>query len=297
MTRVESGGVVAKRDKKYPVLLGGIKDAPEQLYYRGSWNSDIFKNCLAVVGTRRMTSYGRRVTDQIVGEVASRGITIVSGFMYGIDAQAHRAAIEAGGKTIAVMPCGIDLVHPAHQTDLHEDITDSGGLIVSEYQSTHPAAIWTFSRRNRIVAGLSQTILVVEAGEGSGALITANFAKKYGRKIMVIPNSIVSPVSRGVTQLLREGAAPVECAGDVLQHYGIIGFKREQKKPPIEEILEEVEGEVEKNIVRQLEKEAMEVDELARVLGINASDLGSALSLLQLGGYIREEQGMFYLCS
>ncbi|MCH7605430.1 DNA-protecting protein DprA, partial [Patescibacteria group bacterium] len=210
--------VITKKQRKYPALLAQGGDAPKQLYYRGSWDDELFDKCLAVVGTRRMTNYGKRITEQFIGEIAAAGVTIVSGFMYGIDATAHKAALQAGGKTIAVMPCGIDLIHPEYQADLYQEILDAGGLIISEYEGTYPAVSWMFPRRNRIVAGLSQATLVVEAGENSGALITANFAKKYGRKIFAVPNPLTSAVSKGVTQLLKEGAELVGSADDILQY-------------------------------------------------------------------------------
>ena len=288
--------VIQKEDPRYPKLLGEIGNAPKQLYYRGQWSPEIFERCLAVVGTRKMTSYGKRMTEQIVGGVASAGITIVSGFMYGIDAEAHKAALRAGGKTIAVMPCGIDVIHPEYQADLYEEILDTGGLIISEYEGTHPAIFWTFPRRNRIVAGLSKATLVMEAGEDSGALITANLAKKYGRKVFAVPNPLTSAVSQGVTQLLKEGAAVVSGASDILQYYGMrqrLGSSAPKRgtEPPGQL----PEDPLEQKIVGQLEKEAMEIDILARKLEIPAAKLGAAISMLQLEGHITQEQGKLYV--
>tara|TARA_Y100000310_G_scaffold96282_1_gene94039 strand:- start:6128 stop:6994 length:867 start_codon:yes stop_codon:yes gene_type:complete len=284
--------VITKDDKEYPELLKQTGDAPKRLYYKDTWNEELFEKCLAVVGTRRMTNYGKRITEQIVGEVASAGVTIVSGFMYGIDAVAHQAALKVGGKTIAVMPCGIDLIHPEYQADVYQEILDTDSLIVSEYESTHPATSWTFPRRNRIVAGLSRATLVVEAGEGSGALITANLAKKYGRKVFAVPNPLTSVVSQGVTQLLKEGATLVSGAQDILQYYGIFS-KRDLGAPKSR--LGEIEGELEQKIVEQLEKEAMEIDILARKLEIPAAQLGAAISLLQMEGHITKEQGKLHV--
>ena len=286
------GNVITKEDKKYPKALKDIGDAPKQLYYRGQWTPEIFDRCLAVVGTRRMTSYGKRITEQIVGEVAAAGVTIVSGFMYGIDAEAHKAAVRTGGKTIAVMPCGIDVIHPEYQADLYQEILDTGGLIISEYEGTHPAISWTFPRRNRIVAGLSKATLVVEAGQDSGALITADLAKKYARKVFAVPNPLTSAVSQGVTQLLKEGAILVGSAQDVLQYYGMAP-KRDLGMPKSR--LREIEDELEQKIVEQLEKEAMAIDMLARKLEIPAAKLGAAISMLQLEGYITKEQGKLYV--
>src|SRR3989344_5079370 len=186
--------VITKEDSKFPELLKQIPDAPKQLYYKGEWNEDLFDNCLAVVGSRRMTQYGKRVTEQIVGEVAGAGVTIVSGFMYGVDATAHKAALAFGGKTIAVMPCGIERIHPEHQKDLYEKILGTGpakspdgdrgasGLVVSEWNGDSMPQLWTYPRRNRIVAGLSKATLVVEAGLDSGSLNTAELPRKIGGK-------------------------------------------------------------------------------------------------------------------
>ncbi|MCK5199756.1 MAG: DNA-processing protein DprA, partial [Spirochaetales bacterium] len=172
---------------EYPYLLRQIKDPPPKLYFRGNWDPDIFKETLSVVGSRRMTRYGEIITHSLVSAIASKEITIVSGFMYGIDAQAHNAALESGGRTIAVMPCGIEKIHPEYQSDLHERILNNNGLVVSEYTGDAPPALWTYPRRNRIIAGLSPLLLVVEAGIKSGALITAKIAAKYNKKIFAVP--------------------------------------------------------------------------------------------------------------
>lgn len=292
---VDTMNILTKEDARYPKLLAELGDAPKQLHYKGTWSPELFEKCLAVVGTRRMTNYGKRVTEQIVGEIAAAGVTIVSGFMYGIDATAHQAALRVGGKTIAVMPCGIDVIHPEYQADLHQQILDTGGLVISEYEGAHPAISWTFPRRNRIVAGLSRATLVVEAGEDSGALITANLAKKYARKVFAVPNPLTSAVSQGVTQLLKEGATLVGSAQDILRYYGIktqnAGTKTKHKTQNTEYKPETLEG----KIMRQLGKESLYMDELARKLAVPAAQLGSAVSLLQLEGRIFEEEGKLHV--
>lgn len=212
--------VVIKGNKKYPKLLKKIgKDAPKQLYYKGSFDKEIFDNCLAVVGSRQMTTYGKRVVEQIVTPLSGAGVTIVSGFMYGVDAAAHKTAVQAGGKTIAVMPCGIDLIHPEYQQDLYMEILNNNGLVISEYEGNMQPSNWTYPRRNRIVAGLSKAVLIVEAGLKSGSLITANFAKKFGRKIFVVPGPITSENSKGIMQLIKEGATPISKVEDILDYY------------------------------------------------------------------------------
>ena len=271
---------------KYPALLKEIKESPKKLYYKGNWDSSLFEKCLAVVGSRRMTSYGRQITNKLVSEIAQAGITIVSGFMYGVDATAHKSALEAGGRTIAVMPCGIDVVHPQYQEDLYKNILENNGLIVSEYESTFPPALWTYPRRNRIMAGLSHATMVVEAGEKSGSLITAGFAKKYNRKLFAVPGPLTSSVSKGTLQLIKEGAGIVTSAQDVLAAYGITGPKSLGKCSQPLNKLEQV-------IVEKLQQEPMEIDALSRLLEISASKIGTTVSLMQLKGLIFEEEGKY----
>ena len=183
--------------EKYPkALKEALKNlvtslGPKKLYYKGNWpalskveGNNIFSNCLAVVGSRHLTYYGRRATEQLVTECAVAGLTIVSGFMYGGDEAAHSAAVKCGGKTIAVMPCGIDLIHPSTQKKLYQEILDTGGLIISEYEGTAQPQTFTYVQRDRIVAGLCKAVLVTEAALESGSLITASYAKKYGKKVL-----------------------------------------------------------------------------------------------------------------
>ena len=282
--------VITIKDKRYPELLGKIgKDAPEKIYYKGNWDSEIFKNCLAVVGSRRLTSYGRKITEQLVTEIAASGVTIVSGFMYGGDEAAHRAAAEAGGRTISVMPCGIDMIHPEYQEELYNKILENKGLIISEYEGKFPPANWTYPRRNRIVAGLSKAVLIVEAGLNSGTLITAEFAKKFGRKIFAVPGPLTSEVSKGTAQLIKEGAEVVTEARDILKDYNISLTKPNLAKPSLN-----IEG-IEQEIINQLQKEPLEADNLARILGMSVSKIGTTLSLMQLKGFINQEGGKYYV--
>ncbi len=215
--------VVEITDKKYPKLLKEIgSHAPQKFYYKGVWNDEIFENCLAVVGSRRLTSYGRRATEQLVTEIAAAGITIVSGFMYGGDEAAHSSAVKAGGKTIAVMPCGIDIISPEYQKNLYNEILETGGLIISEYEKDFLPQTWSFVQRDRIVAGLSKAVLVTEASLDSGSLITANYAKKFGRKVFALPGQITSEVSKGTIKLIKEGAEVVTEARDILKFYKVL---------------------------------------------------------------------------
>ena len=302
--------VITINDKRYSKLLKKTgKAAQKKLDFKGQWDDEIFENCLAVVGSRQMTSYGKRVTEQLVTELAASGITIVSGFMYGVDAAAHKAALLAGGRTIAVMPCGIDVIHPEYQQDLYVEILNNKGLIISEYEGSFAPALWTYPQRNRIVAGLSKAALIIEAGEKSGSLITANLAKKFKRKVFVVPGPITSENSKGIMQLIKEGAEAVGSAKDILEYYGSHSeffsrftlkgsdasqkiqnarrFDPENLKPSLESL--------ERKIIEQLQRESLEIDELARVFGISIPELGTKLSLMELKGIIKQEGGKYHI--
>lgn len=282
--------IITIEDKRYPELLRKIGEkAPERLYYRGNWNGNIFENCLAVVGSRHMTSYGRKITEQLVTEITAAGLTIVSGFMYGGDEAAHRAAVEAGGRTIAVMPCGIDIIHPEYQEELYRDILNKNGLIISEFEGNFPPDKWTYPRRNRIVAGLSKAVLVVEAALNSGTLITTDYAKKFGRKIFAVPGPLTSDVSKGTAQLIKEGAGIATEARDILKYYNITPAKSCAKPG-----LAQMEG-LEKDIIEQLQRESLEIDTLARTFGLSVSKIGATLSLMQLKGFISQKEGKYYV--
>ena len=279
-------GVVDIKNKKYPKALKEIKSPPKRLYYRGNWDEDIFENCLAVVGSRRMTSYGRRIAEKMVRDIASAGITIVSGFMYGIDATSHRASLDGGGRTIAVMPCGVNIVHPEYQGELYDDILKNKGLIISEFEKDFPPDTWTYPKRNRIVAGLSKSTFVVEAALKSGSLITAGFAKKYKRKIFALPGPTSSKVSEGTNQLIKNGASIVTCAQDILDFYDI-------KKSDSNNLnFQKAEG-LEKKILEILKREPMERDALSRMFEIPSSKIGTILSLMTMKGLISQEGGKY----
>jgi DNA processing protein len=275
---------------RYPGLLKSIKEPPSLLYYKGNWSRDIFKNCLAVVGSRQMTTYGRRVTNELVSKIAQAGVTIVSGFMYGVDAQAHKAALSVGGRTIAVMPCGIDLIHPEYQDELYEQIIAKRGLVISEIKSDFPPGLWTYPRRNRIVAGLAQATLVVEAGLKSGSLITADLTKRFGRKLFAIPGPLTSSVCQGTLQLIKEGAGMVTNSDDILEVYGL--NQAVQVKKSLSNL-----NQLEQSIVETLAQEPREIDSLSRLVDISASKLGATLSLMQLRGLVSEEKGRYYVNS
>lgn len=285
-------GVITINNPKYPKLLKEINDSPKQLYYRGNWDENIFNNCLAVVGSRRMTSYGKQIANKLVSEIAGAGLTIVSGFMYGIDATAHQSCLNVGARTIAVMPCGIERIHPEYQTKLYADILENNGLVVSEFEGDFMPAFWTYPKRNRIIAGLSKATIVIEAGLKSGSLVTANLAKRYKRKVFAVPGPLTSIFSQGTSQLIKQGADIVVSAQDILEYYGkSIKNIKEQ-----EDFLESFNlNELEKNIIEKLQQESIEIDEISRLLEISVAEIGTTLSLLQLKGLIFIENGKYYI--
>ncbi|MGD0576564.1 MAG: DNA-processing protein DprA [Candidatus Staskawiczbacteria bacterium] len=287
--------VVSIEDKKYPKLLKKIGSlAPKKLYYKRNWTDDIFENCLAVVGSRHLTGYGRRITENLVTQIAASGITIVSGFMYGGDEAAHKAAVQVCGKTIAVMPCGINIVHPEYQTDLYDEILRKNGLIVSEYEGDFLPTNYTFVQRDRIVAGLSKAVLVTEAALKSGSLITANYAKKFGRKVFAVPGQITSEVSQGTLKLIKEGAEVATCAEDIINFFKVPAGKRgEPASAPWA-----FEGKcdaLEQKIIGQLKREPMDADNIARSLALPAAKIGTILTLMQLKGFINQDSGKYYV--
>lgn len=283
----------------YPQLLKEAKKPPEVIYYKGDWDNGIFEKCLTVVGSRRMTRYGRKVTNKLVFEIASAGITIVSGFMYGVDATAHKAALDAGGRTIAVMPCGIDVIHPSHQKGLYEEILNNNGLIISEFEADHPPAAWTYPKRNKVMAGLSSATLIIEAGPNSGTLTTAEAAKRYNRELLAVPGPLTSVLSRGTLELIKEGAGMITCAREVLEVFDELplignnpcaGEKIEEKIVNLSELTS-----VERIVLEQLQYEPMDIDNLSRIAGVTVSEMGTTLSIMQIKGLLCKEEDKYYV--
>lgn len=293
-------GVIEPNSKKYPKLLKeALKNLVssqglKKLYFKGTWDEKIFENCLAVVGSRHLTFYGKRATEQLVTEIAAAGITIVSGFMYGGDEAAHSATVKCGGRTVAVMPCGIDLIFPPSQKKLYQEILDNNGLIISEYEPGFKPVNYSFVQRDRIVAGLCRAVLVTEAALNSGSLITASYAKKYGRKIFAIPGQITSEVSKGTIKLIKEGAEAVTEAKDILDFYKLSPIHKKQTTS----FAKATAGEcctLEQKILDHLSREPLEIDDMARLFAVPVAQLGTTLSLMQLKGFIINNSGKYYL--
>ncbi|MEX2436916.1 MAG: DNA-processing protein DprA [Candidatus Paceibacterota bacterium] len=272
-------------NSKYPSLLKKIDSPPENINYKGSFDNDLFSNCLAVVGTRRITSYGKRVVKKIVSEVASAGVTIVSGFMFGVDYEAHKIALESGGRTVAVMPCGVDVIHPNYQEELYKNIIINKGCILSEFPNGHPPLRWTYSKRNRIVAGLSKVVLVIEGSRNSGTLITARYAKKYNRKLTAIPSPITSDKSFAGNSLIKNGAELIMSSKDILSF-----FDKDIKKNNFKDDKEEG------YLIEELKREPMTIEEIRLKTGISVRKLNISLSQMEVDGRIKEDSGKYFLC-
>jgi DNA processing protein len=240
-----------------------------------------------------MTTYGRQTVEKLITQIASAGITIVSGFMYGVDATAHKSAIDAGGKTIAVMPCGIELVHPEEQVKLYDEILESGGLIISEYEGRTFPALYTYPARNRIVAGISKAVLVVEAAEKSGSLITANLAKRFKRKLFAVPCPVTSLVSVGTNQLIRDGAEIVTEAEDILKWFGRSQERSDLSKTELK--ISRGRTSLDQQIISCLQNEPMEMDLLARNLKKPITELSIVISLMEMSSQIKNINGKYYI--
>lgn len=278
-------------DEKYPKLLKQIPDPPFVLYVKGkkveAW--DISKS-IAVVGTRKMTSYGREVTRLLTQQLVQAGLTIVSGLALGVDAEAHKAAIDAGGKTIAVLGCGVDCCNPPSNKWLYKSIIDGNGVVVSEMPLSHEPNRGLFPARNRIISGLSLGVLVTEGAEDSGSLITARNAAEQGREVFAVPGPITSSLSKGPTNLIKKGAKLVTTAEDVLEEIGLKGTARlRQDFGEVKEGTEE-----EKKVMQILENEPIEFDEIVRIIGWPASKVGSILSIMEIKRMVKDVGNNMY---
>ena len=277
-------------NKGFPERLGLVTPEVKKLYYRGNWHKRDFKHALAVVGSRRMTSYGKGVVEKLIPPLARAGVTIVSGMMYGVDL----ACLAAGGKTVAVLGSGLDVTDSEESGRLYSQILQSGGLVLSEYERDSQPALWTYPQRNRIVAGLSGAVLVIEGGEKSGTLITAKLGFKQKKPVMAVPGPITSSNSLGVNWLIKNGAVAVTSAEEVLAELGIKSHSRSEKELTSKVALDslEVEG-LGKRILAELNREPLEVDELARKLGMDVVSLGQKLSLMEIAGLVKEQDGKY----
>jgi DNA processing protein len=276
------------RDPLFPERLRAIFDPPPALYLRGGGEAELLgMRSVAVVGARACSPYGAQVARMLGRELAAAGLVVVSGLARGIDGEAHRGALEGGGLTLAVLGCGIDRDYPASHAQLSRRIEERG-LIVSEYEPGVEPAPWRFPARNRIIAGLSEAVVVVEARDSSGALITADFALDEGREVFAVPGEITSTLSAGTNALLKLGAAPLTSTGDVLDALGIerrTEAAAVEVSPAAQRLLE---------LVREGPAGA---DELAARGNLDAGVISAALTELELAGLVAAADGVYRAAS
>jgi DNA processing protein len=272
----------------YPKLLKNITNPPPALYVRGSlipqdeW-------ALAVVGTRSATTYGKECARMLVSGLVKNNITVVSGLAYGIDTEAHQAAIRAGGRTIAVMGCGVDIIYPSENKKLAQAIVENGAL-VSEYPLGTKPESSNFPPRNRIISGLSLGVLFVEGTVQSGARITTDFALEQGREVLAVPGSILHKAGSGPNYLIQNGAKLVASVTDILEELNLTMIAQHTEARAIIP-----DNDMEAVILKQLSSEPVHVDELGRSTGLPAADVASTLIMMELKGMVRQVGGMNYI--
>ena len=280
------------QDDKYPQNLLHTFNPPSFLYIRGNFK-ERDRDAVAMVGTRRATIYGKMMVRKLARDLAKEGLTIVSGMARGVDTAAHLGALEAGGRTVAVLGCGVDVVYPPENRKLMTDIMESGAVISEFPLGTPPEGI-NFPRRNRIISGLSKGVVVVEAPLRSGALITADFALEEGREVLAVPGNINSPYSQGTNRLIKQGAKLVEDAQDILEELdlsllGEIKRREESAKRKLSLSLEE------EKILDLLGGQPSHIDLLVQESSLPASRVAEVLMRLEIKGLVRQMVGQQFL--
>jgi len=290
MERLEQFGIRALiwDDASYPPRLKEIYDPPPVLYVRGQLTEGD-EWAVAVVGTRRPTPYGRQVAEEMAFGLASNRICVVSGLARGIDAIAHRAALEAGGRSIAVLACGLDIVYPPEHAALAREIIERGALVSDYALGTQPRGDY-FPRRNRIMSGLSLGVLVVEGDVKSGAMITARLALEQDRDVFAVPGSIFSPQSRGTNSLIQEGAKLVQRVDDILEELNLTMVPQQIE---MKELIPATDTEA--ALLRHISKEPVHIDQVCRDSGLPVATVSSVLAMLELKGLVRQMGPMAYV--
>lgn len=286
--------VVSIEDPGYPPLLKEIYDPPVLLYYNGEIET-VHGFCLAIVGSRRHTVYGRETAYKIAAKLSNYNLAIVSGMARGIDTWAHKGALDSGGKTAAVLGCGLDICYPAENRKLKDAIA-GGGVVISEFPPGFKPLPQNFPRRNRIISGLSLGTLVIEAAENSGALITAGFALEQGREVFAVPGAIGSPYSRGCHRLIKEGAKLVENLDDILEE---IRFCGPEKAGPAgggcTESAKEGLSAAEKKLLGLVTYEPVDIEVIAQLSRVPLSKLNALLLELELKGAVKRLAGNYFM--
>jgi len=266
-------------DYGFPDTLKNIPFPPKQLYYTGNLDLLSYQILLSIVGSRRVSIYGRECTYNIAFECAGQGIGIVSGLALGVDAIAHRACLDAGGVAIAVLACGLDKLYPATNARLGQEILNNGGLIISEYAEGTEPFPGNFIARNRLVSGLSRATLITEAAKNSGTLHTSRFAMEQGKTVMAVPGNITSPTSAATNHLLRTGAEPITGPGDVLAFFGLTDHIRRQTV--------KADNPDEAALIKLLKQGMTDAADLMSHSFLGAASFNQTLTMLEINGKIR----------
>jgi len=283
--------IITWKDDTYPPLLRKIEYAPPVLYICGNLTDDDRHYSLGIVGTRKMSSYGRQVTEHFAQELARGKVTVVSGLAMGVDTVAHTAALDAGGRTIAVLACGLDIIYPASNFNLAKRIVESGqGALLTAFPLGVQPEAGNFPARNHIISGLSLGILVTEAPQKSGALITANSALEQGREVFAIPGNIFSPSGSGVNKLIQDGAHPVTNINDIVASLNLYMIPQQ-----VEAQIDLPTSTEEQTLLALLGPEPCHIDDLIRESTLTAQDVTAALTTLELKGMVKPVGGMQYI--
>ncbi len=283
------------QDAEYPPNLRQIYDPPAVLFVRGSLQARD-ERAIAIVGTRRVTPYGRLVSETLARDLAARGVTVISGMAVGADAAAHRGALSADGRTIGVLACGIDVPYPRDTMELREQ-TVSRGAVISEVPLGTPARAGRFQARNRLISGLALGVIVTEAPEKSGALITANHAANQGRQVFAVPGSVNSEFSRGTHALLRDGARLVESVEDILDELCLPDVPDAPEEPAAAEAHEPVSSLTgdERSLLDALSLQQKYVDDIMHECELPSSRASAGLLMLELKGLVRRLPGNMFM--
>jgi DNA processing protein len=280
--------ILTLEDPQYPKKLLSIEFPPPVLYFKGTIE-ERDEYAIAVVGTRHITSYGRQVAGELGRFLAQNNVTVISGLARGVDAVAHEAALNAGGRTLAVLGSGVDVIYPPEHRSLAERVIANGAVISDYYPGTPPEGV-NFPPRNRIISGLSMATVIVEAGERSGAMITAEFAATQGREVFAVPGSIYALRSKGTNRLIRDGALPLLDFGDLLE---ALNLKQVDEYRYAKKVLPE--NDIELLLMETLKNEPLHIDEIKATLGLPMEKISAALVMMKLKGLVKETDNLTYL--
>jgi len=280
--------VITWLDGDYPRRLKEIDQSPPVLFIRGTINVED-DWAVAVVGTRRVTPYGRQVADEIGRFLAQNGVTVVSGLARGVDAIAHQSALQAGVRTFAVLGSGVDVIYPPEHRKLAAEIIQQGAVISDYPVGTQPDGV-NFPPRNRIISGLSLATVVVEAGEKSGALITAEFAVDQGRDVFAVPGSILAAQSQGTNRLIEQGARPLLKMSEILESLKLEQIPEKQQTRKLNPMSKE-----EQRLLEQLSSEPVHIDQLCELTGLPITNVSATLTMMELKGFVTQVGGMNYV--